>query len=168
MRSLTSILTAFLLVGCIPPTVLTVNVAPADASAAAAMLEAGTGTIRGSGLLRQRGGGVVTCAGNDVFLIPGTPSASSELRRLFGGDQGYVRNGADALGGGKLVAAPDPHRQAMCDAQGFFTFANLKPGKWYVMTAITWVVSDNTQGGTLLTSTDLAEGASVEVVLTVR
>jgi hypothetical protein len=168
MRSLTAILPAVFIIGCVPPTVLTLNVAPADASAAAAMLEAGTGTIHGSGLLRQKGGGVVTCAGNDVFLVPATSSASSEFRRLFGGDQGFVRNGRGSFGGGKLVAAPQPHRTVMCNAQGFFTFSNVRPGKWYVMTAITWVVGDDTQGGTLLSSTDLIEGASVEIVLTVR
>lgn len=153
---------------CVPPTVLTLNIAPADASAAATMLATGTGTIRGSALMRQQGGGVVTCAGNDVFLVPATPSASSEFRRHFGGDQGYVRNGADAFGGGKMVAPPEPNRKVMCDAQGFFTFANVRPGKWYVMTAITWVVGDNTQGGTLLNSAEVAEGASVEIVLTMR
>lgn len=168
MRLIRTTVVVLAAAGCFPPTVLTLNVAPADATEATAMLEPGRGTIRGSGLLRQQGGGVVTCAGNDVYLVPATASVSSEFRRIFGADQGYVENGAAAFGGGKLVAPPAPNRTVLCDAQGFFTFPSVRPGKWYVMTAITWVVGDYTQGGTLLASTDLTDGGTAELVLTTR
>jgi len=36
-------------------------------------------------------------AGNDVFLIPATPSATAELRRVFGDDKGYVKRGGDCV-----------------------------------------------------------------------
>ncbi len=168
MRVIYSLLVLVTATACIPPTMLSVAVAPEDVSPATAMLESGTGTIRGSGVLRQQGGGVVTCAGNDVFLIPATPSVSSELRKIFGGDIGYVANGGGELGGGVFVTPPTPNRTAVCDAQGFFTFSDVRPGRWHLMTTITWVVSSATQGGTLLSSTQLAEGARVELVLTTR
>jgi predicted RecA/RadA family phage recombinase len=117
-------------------------------------------------LLRQRGGGVVTCAGNDVFLVPATASATSELRRVFGDDKGYVARGGDAvLGGGKLVVAPRPNRQGVCNAQGFFTFPNVRAGKWYVMTTVVWQVGDQNQGGTMVGAAVVAEGQEAEIVL---
>lgn len=148
------------------PTVMQVPLTPDDMELAAAMLQTGTSTIRGSALLRQRGGGVVTCAGNDVFLIPATDSASRELRRIFGSDQGYVPRGGDAsLGGGTLVAPPEPNRRAACNAQGFFSFDGVRPGRWYLMTIVTWTVGDQYQGGTLLGMAEVSEGGEIEVVL---
>jgi hypothetical protein len=149
------------------PTIMQMSLAPADAEEASAMLGPGTGTIKGSALLRQRGGGVVTCAGNDVFLIPATLSAVAELRRVFGDDKGYVERGGDTnFGGGKLVAPPKPNRSSLCNAQGFFTFSKVRAGKWYVMTNVTWTVNDDYQGGTLLGTADVAEGEETEIVLT--
>lgn len=143
-----------------------VSLTPADVEMASAMLEPGASTVRGSALVRQRGGGVVTCAGNDVFLVPATESGSRELRRIFGSDQGYVRRGGDAsLGGGTLVAPPEPNRRTVCNAQGFFAFDSVRPGKWYIMTTIVWTVGDEYQGGTLLAMAEVQEGREIEVVL---
>lgn len=151
--------------GC-APTIVQMSVAPADVEQATAMLRPGTSTIKGSALIRQRGGGVVTCAGNDVFLVPATLTATSELRRVFGDDKGYVHRGGDPfLGGGKLVMPPQPNRQSVCNAQGFFTFANVRDGKWYVMTSVMWTSADEHQGGTLLGSAEVAEGQEAEIVL---
>jgi hypothetical protein len=148
------------------PTIMQASLAPSDVTLAATMLEAGTGSVRGSALLRQRGGVVVTCAGNDVYLVPGTSSAQSEMRRIFGGDAGYqMRGGAPITGGGTIVVAPQPNRKATCDAQGFFRFANVRPGKWYVITDVTWLSGDSTQGGSLLGSADVVEGKEAELVL---
>jgi hypothetical protein len=148
------------------PTLMQVSLSPADVEAATAMLSPGTSTVKGSALIRQRGGGVVTCAGNDVFLIPATGSATSELRRVFGDDKGYVPRGGDPLmGGGKLVVPPKPNRQGVCNAQGFFTFANLRAGKWYVMTTVVWSAGNESQGGTMLGTAEVAEGQETEIVL---
>jgi hypothetical protein len=142
------------------------SVAPGDATLATSMLEPGTGTIKGSALMRQRGGTVVTCAGNDVFLIPATPSATSELHRVFKSDAGYVPRGGDAvMGGGTLVVPPEPNRKGICNAQGFFNFAKVRAGKWYVMTSIVWTVGDNHQGGAMLGSADVTDGKESEIVL---
>lgn len=149
---------------CAPAT-MQMSLAPRDVETANAMLAPGTGTIKGSALIRQRGGGVVTCAGNDVFLVPATASATSELRRVFGGDDGYVPRGGGTLGGGTLVEPPTPNRPSVCNAQGFFSFANVRAGKWYVITSAIWTVGDNNQGGTLLGTATVAEGQEVEMVL---
>ena len=139
---------------------------PADTDSAKALLAPGTSTINGSALIRHDGGGVVTCAGNDVFLVPATPSATSEVRRIFGGETGIVRQGGGTFtGGGTVVVAPEPNRRAVCNAQGNFAFTDVRAGKWYLMTNVTWVFSDVNQGGTLLGTTEVAEGKSAEIVL---
>ena len=35
--------------------------------------EPGTSGVKGQAFLRQQGGGIVTCAGSEVFLVPATP-----------------------------------------------------------------------------------------------
>jgi hypothetical protein len=152
------------LVGC-APTVMQADLAPTDIELATKMLEPGTGIVKGSALLRQKGGGVVTCAGNEVYLIPATQSGARELRRIFGSD-GYVNRGGNAItGGGTRVSPPQPHRTALCNAQGFFTFGNVKAGGWYVMTSVVWSVSDSYQGGTLLNFAQIVEGGEADIVL---
>ena len=129
------------------------------------MLESGSGTITGSALIRQRGGGVVTCAGNEVFLIPSTESGSRELRRIFGSEQGYHRRGGGTLGGGTVVMPPVPNRTTVCDAQGFFTFDDVRAGRWHVMTSVVWTVGDSYEGGALLGTAELGDGEEIELVL---
>ncbi len=93
-------------------------------------------------------------------------SGTSELRRVFGDDKGYVPRGGDAvIGGGKLVVAPQPNRQGVCNAQGFFTFPNVRAGKWYVMTTVVWQVGQENQGGTMLGTAQVVEGHEAEIVL---
>ena len=98
---------------------------PFDTVQAARMLAPGPNKIRGSALLRQRGGGVVTCAGTTVLLIPATAYARERLGYFYGsGETGYiVRNDF-------VIDSPqvDPgawnrlQRETLCDAQGYFTF----------------------------------------------
>jgi hypothetical protein len=161
----------FVLTGCagmgLTPQTLTVSTAPADAGTATAMLEPGDGRITGSALLRQRGGGVVTCAGNEVFLVPSTPSVSAELERIFGGEEGYRPHGGYSTGiGGTMVAPPEPNRRSICNPQGSFVFNNVGAGRWHVITTVIWEAGSAYQGGTLLGTTQIAEGEEAELVLT--
>lgn len=156
----------FPLTGCAPK-VLIATVAPADVQMASAALAPGTGTLKGSALLRQQGGGVVTCAGNEVFLVPATESATRELVRIFGSERGYVNyGGSSSWGGGTLVRPPEPNRVGVCNAQGFFTFDKLRAGKWHAITTVTWSIGSEYQGGFLLATTDVPDGGEAEVVLT--
>jgi hypothetical protein len=167
MRGIVLLVVCSLAGGCVPPTIMQLSVAPVDMEMATAMLQPGTGLLKGSALLRQRGGGVVTCAGNDVHLIPATESVTREMRRIFRAESGYVPRGGDAImGGGTLVNPPTPNRRGICNAQGSFTFDRVRAGRWHVMTTVIWSVGDNYQGGTLLTTFDLVEGGEAEVVLT--
>jgi hypothetical protein len=160
-----AILLLLLTAGC-APTIMQVGIAPADVAAARAALEPGDAVITGSAVMRQQGGGTVTCAGNEVHLVPATGSATSELTRVFGAEEGYVRRGGSTtMGGGTLVVPPEPNRTVLCNAQGFFRFSDVRPGRWHVMTAVVWAAGENYQGGTILVTTEVASGQEVEVVL---
>lgn len=166
MRLLVIAVLANLATAC-APTVLTIAPTPVDMEMASALLGHGTSTVKGSALLRQRGGGVVTCAENPVYLVPATPSVTQQIRQIFGGESGYVAHGGDTvIGGGTVVAPIEPNRMTTCNAQGFFSFANVRAGRWHVMTTVLWTIGDSHQGGALLRTAEVADGAEVEVVLT--
>ena len=165
MRRTLSLCLAIVISGC-SPTMINMSLAPADIDTATAMLGPGTSTLKGSAFMRKPNGTVVTCAGTPVSLIPATPSSSSELRRIFGSDSGFVPRGADpVLGGGKVVVPPQPNRQAVCNALGFFTFANIRAGKWYVISSVLYTLDERLEGGTLLGTAELRDGQELEIVL---
>lgn len=157
----------FLVVGCAPATTFSLSISPTDLAVAEAALAPGDATIRGSALIRQSGGGVVTCAGTTVYLVPATASTTDQLEALFGGDRGYFdRGGSTTFGGGAVVIPPAPNRETICDAQGFFRFTEIRAGRWHLMTTVTWTVRGGYQGGTLLATAEVEAGKEVEIVLT--
>lgn len=61
-----------------------------DFDQAERLMKKGKNTVIGNAFLRQNGGGIVTCAGSEVTLIPATEYAKERLRRLYSGtDKGY-------------------------------------------------------------------------------
>ncbi|MES1927437.1 putative lipoprotein [Salinisphaera sp. T31B1] len=141
---------------------------PFDAEKAQQMLKPGPNTITGSAVIRQSGGGVVTCAGNPVYLVPSTEYATQRIRAIYGnGYKGYV----PAAGYRKIEFIPDEPgynkytRQTSCDAQGNFEFTSVADGYFYVTTAITWSVNYVAQGGALMQYVDVRGGETEKVVL---
>ena len=55
-----------------------------DAGLAERLLQPGVNIVEGSALIRQQGGGVVTCAGQGVSLIPRTAYAAERHQYLWG------------------------------------------------------------------------------------
>jgi hypothetical protein len=129
----------------------------------------GTNTIEGSALLRQQGGGVVTCGGSEVDLIPASKYASERLTYLYGGpDGGYTS--ALSMMYYKEPPPPNPEyqrtwRKTICDAQGKFKFTNLPDGGWYVLSEVRWTVN-TPQGGYIAKFVQVKDGETKEVVLT--
>jgi hypothetical protein len=82
-------------------------------------VQKGNNTIKGQAFLRQQGGGVVTCAGSEVLLVPDTP---------------YFREMITILKSGKRPAGEmDPVgksiiRRSRGDAQGNFIFNEVPDG----------------------------------------
>lgn len=108
-----------------------------DAGQAERMLGAGTNTIEGSAFTRKRSGVIVTAAGEVVYLIPATAYADERFTKLF--PRGKLRP-AIALNGVEEPPADYARhmRQTKADKRGAFTFENVRPGRYYVLTRLTW------------------------------
>lgn len=168
MRKLIFLSAAALLAGCVTPaTVPSYDIqASFDAAAAKAQLAEGPNTIKGSALIRQQGGGVVTCAGQQVYLIPATAYATERIRALYGNTERGI-NAARR----NYRFNPDPPeylslvRTTRCDAQGSFTFERVADGPFYVSTQVSWTVANSLQGGNLMHFVSVKGGQTGSVVL---
>lgn len=116
----------------------------------------GSANIYGQGFLRQKGGGTVTCAGNEVFLLPSTPFFREVVEIFKSGRKPELPPSVDAS-----IA-----RRGQCDAQGNFSFANLPSGAWLVATQVKWAVGYATQGGDLIREVRLGQSERLQVLLT--
>jgi hypothetical protein len=165
------LLAVFVLTGCVatPPQQALIS-SPFDASATKIMLGKGSNTIRGSALIRQRGGGVVTCAGQQVILAPSTPYSNERALVIYGSTEHGYRALSSSPGG--IVFIPDPQEyqtltlRTVCDAQGYFKFEQVANGSFLVSTKIAWQVVDyKVEGGVLMQRVTVMGGETKEVVL---
>jgi hypothetical protein len=140
-----------------------------DVAEARALMAKGTNSIHGSALARQRGGGVVTCAGNEVILTPATEYAAERMLAIYGdGERGY-----NPASGGKRIVFEDQHplyefftETVLCDVQGFFKFDNVADGTFYIVSEVVWgSVGAGNQGGSMMQEVTLKGGESKEIVL---
>lgn len=120
----------------------------------------GNAIVSGQAFLRQRGGGVVVCAGETVLLFPHT----STFEQLIDLARQHVKP--------IMPDTADPRfkevaRSATCDAQGDFRFTNLPRAPWYIFTRVQWSAGDlGRQGGVLLGRVDTSDGGEHRVLLT--
>lgn len=127
----------------------------------------GSNTIKGSALLRQNGGGVVTCAGGEVSMIPVTKYSTERMTAIYQNvERGY--SGAYAQ---RINFEPKNEdylklfRNTTCDAQGYFSFNNVKDGDYYVVTTIMWSVGNAPTGGSMIKKVSVSGGKTTEIVL---
>lgn len=134
------------------------------------LLEPGDNAITGSALIRQRGGGVVSCAGNRVVLVPATKYAHERMASIYGNDnKGYSTHGFV----GKQIEFSNSNPEYLslikvtqCDAQGYFKFNNLSDGAFFVTTSIVWQVNNYfKEGGSLMHRVELFDGTTKNIVL---
>lgn len=158
--AITLLAAAATLCGCaLPPKTPVRHVSEFNSAEHAAYLAAGTATVQGQAFLRQRGGGIVSCAGRTVTLMPTTP---------------YFQEVADLGRGGHypdyVYKIPKADRgvvrETVCDAQGNFVFDGLAPLNWQVMVYVGWEVNGSQQGGMLFTQTAASAGKTTRLVLT--
>lgn len=88
----------------------------------------GTGTVTGRAFLK-RGGDIIAAAGERVLLNPVTTYSNQWYTLSFIGHS--------------QLEPPDPRinkyiRAATADPQGRFTFRNVPPGEYYVITVVSW------------------------------
>ena len=166
-RALTTVaffLTAMYGCATTPPIPVVKINAEFDSLEAAKVLTHGNNTIKGSALWRQSGGGVVTCAGGQVGLVPATAYAIERIEHLYGNST------AGALVK-QLEFEPDPVdfkvfvRSVQCDAQGYFSFTRVPDGDYFAITSVSWAVANRMQGGPLMERVSVAGGDTKEIVL---
>ena len=128
-----------------------------DPAAIEKLRRPGSGSLTGEAFLRQRGGGVVTCAGQPVFLMADTP---------------YVNLASAPLAIPGAALAPDVVQHlaeatiqtTTCDAQGHFTFKNLTPGNYRVQSTVQWMAGDEPQGGLIYKAVSITSGPNEVIV----
>lgn len=155
---------ATLAVACVPKQPL-VNVAatPFDAKEVAFIHLDGNNSVRGQAFLRQRGGGIVTCAGRDVWLVPDGSHARDRIKAIYGTTQRVAQNITN------LEPADAEYRRhtrrTLCDAQGNFAFEGLADGRYFVVSTVMWDVGGLPQGGTVMAPVALSNGANKRVII---
>lgn len=162
-----SITTALVLFGCASPPKRVALTSKFDAADAQRLLAKGTNSLRGSALIRQSGGGVVTCAGGVVNLVPATDYAVERIRAIYGNDQhGYQPYFVRTNFENETFEYRSLTKTGRCDAQGFLKFDQLADGSFFAITQIMWKVGDSGQGGNLMHRVTVVGGEAVEIVLT--
>ncbi len=158
--------------GCAPPPPIALT-STFDIDQAKALLVEGNNTIKGSALIRQRNGSVVTCAGNTVSLVPRTEYLEERVEHMYGS----VSGGFSPLNKNNQIKFTSTHpryyeliKESTCDAQGFFEFKNLADGTFFVVTGITWEVvisaySTRHEGGSIGQLVSVSGGETKDVVL---
>lgn len=104
---------------------------------------AGSSRVFGQALLRQSGGAVVTCAGEEAALVPAV-SLMDEAMKIWGSGEEIDPDGID----GKKVSGAI--RWSRCDAQGNFVFDAVPALPYWLIAPVRWrAAKDQPQGGTL-------------------
>ena len=165
MRALKFIVGCLFLVGCAQEIVTTV---PFSADEVSFINRRGESTISGQAFMRQNGGGIVTCAGLEVELVPAGQYAVQRINGIYGSPQGG-RN--SLLTPPSIVNVPSEYlsmsKTTMCDADGDFEFPNIANGDYYVIVGIAWTVPGSyiPEGGTLAKLVQIRNGQSTRVIL---
>ncbi len=142
--------------------------APFVPAQAAYVAKRGAATVRGQAFMRQLGGGVVTCAGEKVQLIPATAYARERITKLYGKPDGGRIN---LYQGASMKNVPPAYlkymRQATCDAEGDFEFTGVANGDYYLATRVVWMVPGSylAQGGGVAKRITVKGGRSPRVIL---
>jgi hypothetical protein len=144
-----------------------VTTVPFDEREAAFINIQGTNTIEGQAFMRQAGGGVVTCAGSEVSLIPKTEYATQRITQIYGSD---IKGIINSLQGPRSLGSPaymQMRRNTVCDAQGNFSFRNVADGTYYVTTLVLWTVGNSSipQGGGVMQRVTVSGGQTQRLVI---
>jgi hypothetical protein len=138
-----------------------------DPDQARALLQPGTNRIVGSALMRQQNGGVVSCAGRPILLVPATNYAKERIAALYGEVEAGFRDGFSPRY--EFDPSPAEYDQLMgkstCDAQGNFEFNDVADGEFFLVGSISWMAGRSEQGGVMMRRITTRDGKTVRAVL---
>lgn len=147
------------LAGCSPATLVT-TFNPSDA---AFINEKGTATVKGQAFLRRNDGIVVYAAGSEVFLIPKTTYSDERMATIYGAGKMTTFLGSSFKNDDARFY--EYVRKVVANGEGRFEFKDVAAGKYYVVTSVVWYVQVQ-QGGSLMERTTVADGQTVELIMT--
>ena len=132
---------------------------------AKSMLEKGKMTLTGEAFLRRTDGGIVTCVGQKVELLPETQYAAERIFRIYGTQQKAYKSEIQLLNNSVTFIPDEPayynyKKVETCDAQGHFRFSNIHKGKYIVLADVLWGPLPNRyypEGGILVYHVELTE-----------
>ena len=126
----------------------------------------GTGEVTGTGFMRQRGGGVVSCAGEEVHLLPVTAYTTERINFIYGSPEGgkWIRDINTGTPRDEQYIADT--RIAKCHVDGRFTFEDVPAGDYYVATNIVWQVNAYSwEGGAIMRPVTVVADETADMVL---
>lgn len=141
-----------------------------DPNEASFVLEKGTATITGSASLTDANGESISCAGNNVYLVPVTEYSKERFLHLFGDSDNHF-SGDEIIFHVRFKPDHPDFRKYMkvstCNYVGEFSFDNVSAGEYYLGTNIISEVEEyNTiKGGALAEMINVKEGESLEINL---
>lgn len=150
--------------GCVGADIATV---PFNEKEAAFINKSGKNTIIGEAFRKRNDGMVVTCAGEEVSLIPVTQYASQRISHIYGnanrGKTGTVLDNAGKADAQYMAMS----KSAVCDASGKFTFTGIADGSYFVTTAVIWNPTGGIipEGGYHMTRISVRGGQKVNLIL---
>lgn len=153
------------LAACATPITVT---APFVAEEVAYVSTRGSATVSGQAFMRQMGGGVVTCAGEEVMLIPAGRYATELMTRMFGNPQGGRMGALSVMAPSETPTQfREMQRRAQCDAEGDFAFSGVANGPYYVLTRVIWTAGDSfvPEGGYVARRIEVRGGRDQRVLL---
>jgi len=171
MKKIITLALILLLVSCATQQQLHTIQTPFDEDEMIRLSQPGKNTIKGSALVRQNNGGVVTCAGSPTNLIPVMKYSTERMYWVYkNSTKGFYRV---VMMPTKMYTNENPRygelaRRTMCDAQGFFKFENIADGDYFLTTNIIWNTGGNSvtkEGGFLMLRVSVKDGETKEVVL---
>jgi len=142
--------------------------APFVPAEAAFINQRGAARLSGQAFMRQMGGGVVTCAGEKVRLIPATAYARERISKIYGTSKGGRVNIYQAASGKNMPPAYlKLMRIAICDAEGDFEFNGVANGAYYIATRVIWYTPGSyvPEGGGVARQVTIRGGRSQRVIL---
>jgi len=159
-----------LFTACAPATTVEKSPIAFNASEAERLIGNGTNLIQGRAQVKFGEGGDVTCAGEQVVLIPATDYAKERMLAAFDGDEVvfFPRIGPEE---DAEPDAADPRftqlvRTAMCDAEGKFEFPGLADGEFIVVAKVAWLAYGSVHSAEFMRQIRLEDGASEIVEFT--
>jgi hypothetical protein len=161
------LLATIFLTGCVVQPIKTINISSTfNSNLAKSLLKEGDNKIQGSALIRQAGGGVISCAGRKVHLIPKTEYQTERIIHLYGNEtKGYNSNN-------NYNFSPEPedfknlNKAVLCDVQGYFEFDNVADGSFYIVSSIFWRVTQyRNEGGSLFAQVSVKNGETKKIII---